>query len=76
MNSVMAITSSDKVKRDNDKRMTNSYADEKRDKAIFREILNQRVEERKEAPRECHTLTYGQDCRLHAFLYQQREYHY
>jgi len=75
VNAVMAVPTTDKVKRDANK-AANSYSQGKKQESLFSQIFNQTVEEAQEAPRECHTVTYGQDCMLHAFQYQKREYHY
>lgn len=74
VHSVMAVSTADKLKRDAGK-TANSYGNGKKEQSLFSEILQKTVEEEK-APRECRTLTYGQDSRLHPFLYQQREYRY
>ena len=76
VHSVMAVSTTDKVKRDANK-TTDPYAQGKAQQSLFAEILDQEVDERRQAaPRECHTVTYGQDCMLRNFLYQKREYHY
>lgn len=75
VHSVVGVAITDKVKRDAP-REANSYSKGKDSNALFSEILEQRIEEQKEAPRSCHTVTYGQDSKLHTFQYQKREYHY
>lgn len=75
VNAVMAVPTSDKVKRDASK-AANSHSQGKKQESLFSQILNQTVEEAQEAPRECHMVTYGQDCMLRTFQYQKREYHY
>lgn len=75
VNAVMAAPISDKVKRDADK-AASDYSQGKKRESLFSRILNQAEEEAKEAPRECHMVTYGQDCMLRTFQYQKREYHY
>lgn len=76
VHSVMAVSTTDRLKRDAN-RMTDTYTQGKQQQSLFAQILNREVEEQQQvAPRECHTVTYNQDCMLRNFLYQQREYHY
>ncbi len=75
VNAVMAVPTTDKVKRDANK-AANSYSQGKKQESLFSQILNQTVEETGEVPRECHTVTYGQDCMLRTFQYHKREYRY
>lgn len=75
VHSVTAVANTDKIKRDANKTIDYN-ANGKKEQSLFAEIFNQTVEVQQAAPRECRTLTYGQDSRLHPFLYQQREYHY
>ena len=71
----MAVSNTVKVRRDADS-SANNYSEEKEKMPLFARILDEQIEEQQVAPRECHTVTYGQDCLLRNFRYQQREYHY
>lgn len=73
VHSVVAISESDRIKRDARKE---NGARQKHSTSLFSQILEEKTEEQKEAPRVCHTTTYGQDSMLHTFEYQKREYHY
>lgn len=75
VHSVMAVSTADKLKRDANK-AADAHSHGKKTATLFSEILNQAVDEQQEAPRQCHTVTYGQDSKLRTFRYQQREYHY
>lgn len=77
VNSVMAVSATGKIKRDNERsRATLNEKNKEHSKGLFSEFLKQEVEEQKEAPHSCSTVMYGQDSRLHTFEYQKREYHY
>lgn len=75
VHSVVAVSSVDKVKRDAHKAV-DAHSQKKQQESAFSQILEQTVEEQRTIPMECHTLTYGQDSRLHTFQYQMREYNY
>lgn len=75
VHSVMAVSTVDKLKSDANN-TADSHSHGRQQESLFAQILNQTVEEQQTAPRECHTVTYGQDCKLRTFEYQQREYHY
>ena len=75
VNSVSAISTSDKVKRDSSK-SGNGYAGGKQGNPMFAQILEEKREERSEAARECYTITYGKNSQLQTFQYRTREYHY
>lgn len=75
VHSVMAISTLDKLKRDDNSMANHSKGKQKG--SLFAQMLNHECEEQqKAAPMECHVVTYGQDCMLRNFLYQQREYRY
>jgi len=74
VHSVLAVSETDKVKREGRKENSQSR---KHSGSLFSQVLAQKTEEqRQEAPRTCHTTTYGQDSRLHTYQYEKREYHY
>lgn len=77
VNSVMAVSAIGQIKRDNEKARATLHEEHRTaSPGLFSELLNQEVEERREAPENCRTVIYGQDSRLHTFEYQKREYHY
>lgn len=77
VNSVMEVSATGKIKRDDEKsRATLNEKYKNASQGLFSELLNQEVEEQQKASVNCRTLTYGQDSRLHTFEYQKREYHY
>ncbi len=77
VNSVLAVSTIGKTKHD-DVKSDHSLQERKQmnSNPLFSQILQEEVEEQRSASLNCHTLTYGQDSRLHAFEYQKREYHY
>ena len=75
VHSVMAISSAGKVKRDSSSSI-DTRSDKEQSDHLFSQVLDEKIEEQKNAPLNCHTITYGHDSRLHTFQYQTREYHY
>ena len=73
--SVLATTAIDKVKRDSAK-ANDSRTGKKSDTSLFAQILEEKEEEQKGMAMDCHTITYGRDCRIRNFQYQSGEYHY
>ena len=75
VHSVLAVPSVGKVKREF-RNMPDEQHNETEKNSSFSSILKEKLNEQKSAPRTCHTVTYGNDCMLHMFQYQTREYHY
>lgn len=75
IHSVLAVPSTGKIKRESYK-STGTPSDKEQSNHLFSQILEEKMDEQKKAPMDCHTLTYGQDSRLHTFYYQSREYNY
>lgn len=71
---VVGASLADKVKRDSDK-SNGSDLGRKRENSLFAQILEEKEEEQK-AAMNCHTVTYGRDCRIRTFQYQPIEYHF
>lgn len=74
VHSVSAITHTKKVSRD-DSSLSGGYTGSDKSTHSFSKILEAEINE-KQAPAECHTVTYGNDLKLRTFLYQTREYQY
>ena len=73
--SVLATATVDKVKRDSDK-SKDKASGRKRENSLFSQVLEEKKEEQKAAAMNCHTVTYGRDCRIRNFQYQSGEYRY
>ena len=77
VHSVMAVSKTGKLKRDNQR---STYSDEKGNgtNKLFETILKEAAhkQEKESAPRECQTTLYNRECVLQNFNYLTREYHY
>lgn len=75
VHSISAISPYRKIDRDSDH---SSGSDLKRESSDhpFMQVLKAEIEQQKDTSRNCQTTIYGNDSKLHTFLYQTREYHY
>ncbi len=72
--SVMAVPTVQKLKRDNQKSSDSKNKDAGR---LFAQILEEAAEQKSEsAPRDCQTTLYDRDSRLQTYHYLSREYRY
>lgn len=71
--SIQVVPLTEKVRREKEHEV---YTPSQKDSSSssFQEILNQTIEEPKNASLNCCNTTYGRDCKLQTFLYQSREY--
>lgn len=75
VHTIPVVTSGAKINRDSRQSSGNGY-NGNQSNHLFAQILESAVDEQTKAPAHCHTVTYGNDRRLHTFLYQSREYQY
>lgn len=75
VHSVSAVSTTRKVTRDSHNKTASNLSENKSDHT-FSGILEEKVDEQKMSTPNCHTVTYGNDMKIHTFLYQAREYHY
>lgn len=73
VHTVTAVSLTKKVSKDA-RRSSNSYSSPQQTPHTFSNFLEEEINELKAAPNNCHTVTYGNDLKLHTFLYQPREY--
>lgn len=75
VHTIPVVTHGAKINRDSRQSSGNGY-NGNQSNHLFAQILESAVDEQTKAPAHCHTVTYGNDRRLHTFLYQSREYQY
>ncbi len=75
VHTVMAVSTSGKVKRDSG-RAFHTASGKMQSDHLFSNILKEKVDEQESASMDCQTTTYGNDSQIHTFQYRTREYHY
>lgn len=75
VHSVLAASAVDSLKKDSTK-TKDGRTGKKREATLFSQILEEKEEEQKTGAMDCHTVTYGKDCRIRNFQYQTGEYRY